>query len=281
LHSMDDDVMKNELLPILCGKHKDLLTSIRRKMSEETALCKIFIRSLSYETQDETVYELFSAFGNVQEAVIVKDRVTGHSRGFGFITMSNASEAQAALVQHRKMIDGREAICNLASKPQGQKPGIPSFHHYGHRKRDDSFSSHHRRGPEQRPFARKRCDAPNGQSERYPRGVPPPPSPYSYPAAANPYGYDYGSYQYPSAAVAPYSGMNPYANPYGHYARSAGGATNSNNGNSSQSAPTMNGAAANVAAQPYAAQQYQPAMAGQTANVVANAQQTFTPTTYR
>ena len=77
---MDEDILKNDLLPQLCESHKNLMESIRQKMSENTILCKIFIRSLSYDTQDKTVYDIFTKFGNVKEAVIVKDRQTGKSR---------------------------------------------------------------------------------------------------------------------------------------------------------------------------------------------------------
>merc|ERR1711972_269387 len=129
--------------------------------------------------------------------------------------MSNASEAQKALAEHQKMIDGREAICNLASKPQGRRrddfPMRPS-HHY--RRRDDF---HHHRGPPggQGRFGRKPGD--NAAHNR----VQPPPAPYP-----NPYGYDYSAYQYPGAVAPmnPYAGMNPYANPYAQYNRNAAAA---------------------------------------------------------
>eukprot|EP01084_Bolivina_argentea_P309662 535689_1 len=271
LNGMDEDVLKNDLLPKLCESHKSLFRSIRSRMSENTILCKIFIRSLSYDTQDKTVYDMFTKFGNVKEAVIVKDRQTGKSRGFGFITMSNASEAQAALVEHRKMIDGREAICNLASKPQGQKTST------NNKKRDDAFHSHRdlsMRGKRDNP------SPPN--ADRYAPIAPPHAYPYTHTTA--PYSYDY-NYQYPhyassntnatpasayaavnAATVNPYNAINPYAaaNPYAQYNRTQ--TTNASTSNATQNTTSAASAVnpnTNIGNQPYV-----PSMAGQ--NVTAN-----------
>lgn len=202
---MDDDALKHELMPKLCENNKNLMESIRSKMSENTILCKIFIRSLSYDTQDKTVYDMFTKFGNVKEAVIVKDRQTGKSRGFGFITMSNASEAQSALVEHRKMIDGREAICNLASKPQGQKTGNHSKSGPGTDRNISSGNFHSERRASDHSSRAKRGDSSPPNHERYQRVLPPhPPTTAAYPHyahGANPYNYDYNAYaQYPHYA---------------------------------------------------------------------------------
>jgi len=48
---------------------------------------KVFVGSLSYNTDDHGLKNKFSEFGNVQDAVIIKDRETGRSRGFGFVTV--------------------------------------------------------------------------------------------------------------------------------------------------------------------------------------------------
>lgn len=78
--NMDEDVFRNELCTDLCKNNRMLFEMIRGKMNEHPTLCKIFIRSLSYDTKDDTVNDIFNKFGEVKEAVIVKDRETGKSR---------------------------------------------------------------------------------------------------------------------------------------------------------------------------------------------------------
>ncbi|HRR57149.1 MAG TPA: RNA-binding protein, partial [Acidobacteriota bacterium] len=54
---------------------------------------RIFVGGLPYSTSDKELEELFSAHGTVESARIVTDRMTGRSRGFGFVEMSNEAEA--------------------------------------------------------------------------------------------------------------------------------------------------------------------------------------------
>jgi hypothetical protein len=56
---------------------------------------KIYVGNLSYTTTEDTLRSQFSQHGTVDEVTVVKDRETGRSRGFAFVTMSNASEATA------------------------------------------------------------------------------------------------------------------------------------------------------------------------------------------
>lgn len=87
LNGLDDDTIRGDVIPKLLKKNKGLFESIRKKMNHNSILCKIFIRSLSYETQNQTVHDLFATFGNVKEAVIVHDRDTGLSRVCGLCTI--------------------------------------------------------------------------------------------------------------------------------------------------------------------------------------------------
>jgi len=57
----------------------------------------IYVGNLSYSTTDDELKELFAAHGNVSSARVVTDRETGRSRGFGFVVMPDAGEAQAAI----------------------------------------------------------------------------------------------------------------------------------------------------------------------------------------
>ena len=57
----------------------------------------LYIGNLSLQATDTDVQEAFQAFGQVQSATVIKDRVSGESRGFGFVEMPDTAEAQAAM----------------------------------------------------------------------------------------------------------------------------------------------------------------------------------------
>ena len=67
-------------------------------------LKKLFVGSLPYSTNDEELRELFAEVGTVESATVIMERETGRSKGFGFVEMSSAEEAQKAV----KELDGRE-----------------------------------------------------------------------------------------------------------------------------------------------------------------------------
>lgn len=76
---------------------------------------KLFVGNISWNTTDEQLNELFSQYGTVDEAVIIKNRMTGRSKGFGFVTFANAEEADAAIeALNGKELDGRELVVNEA-----------------------------------------------------------------------------------------------------------------------------------------------------------------------
>ncbi len=58
---------------------------------------KIYVGNLSFRTTQQELEDLFTNYGSVQEAAVVTDRETGRSRGFGFITMPEDTEANAAI----------------------------------------------------------------------------------------------------------------------------------------------------------------------------------------
>lgn len=74
---------------------------------------KLFVGGISWETTEERLIDYFQTFGEVVEAVILKDRVTGRSRGFGFIVFASASVAERVL-KGRHVIDGR-AVSDASS----------------------------------------------------------------------------------------------------------------------------------------------------------------------
>ena len=64
---------------------------------------KLFVGGLAWATTDASLYGAFSPFGKIIEATVIRERDTGRSRGFGFVTFENESEAAL----HSTMLDGR------------------------------------------------------------------------------------------------------------------------------------------------------------------------------
>lgn len=82
----------------------------------------IYVGNLSFNTTEEQLKEAFTEFGAVDKAVIIKDRETGRAKGFGFVEMPNADEAQKAIADlNGKDFLGRALNVNEA-KPREDKP---------------------------------------------------------------------------------------------------------------------------------------------------------------
>jgi cold-inducible RNA-binding protein len=80
---------------------------------------KLFIGGLSFSTSSERLRDLFAQAGAVESAAVVMDRYTGRSRGFGFVEMATAEEAEAAGQKFNgQEVDGRTLKVELA-KPAG------------------------------------------------------------------------------------------------------------------------------------------------------------------
>ncbi|CAE6405710.1 unnamed protein product [Rhizoctonia solani] len=63
---------------------------------------KVYVGNLSWNTTDDTLRQAFSEYGNVLDSIVMRDRDTGRSRGFGFVTFSNSNEAEAAVNGYAK-----------------------------------------------------------------------------------------------------------------------------------------------------------------------------------
>jgi len=71
-------------------------------------MAKLFIGGLAWHTDDTTLRTKFEEFGQVEEAVVVKDRDTGRSRGFGFVKFANETDADSAITAMNNVeFDGR------------------------------------------------------------------------------------------------------------------------------------------------------------------------------
>jgi RNA recognition motif-containing protein len=80
---------------------------------------KLFVGNLSFKTSHDELVQYFQQAGTVVDAVILTDKFTGRSRGFGFVEMSNADEANKAREMFNgKEFQGRELIVNDARPEQ-------------------------------------------------------------------------------------------------------------------------------------------------------------------
>jgi len=85
---------------------------------------KLYVGNLSFDTTENELQDLFAAAGAVQEVILIQDRITGRSKGFGFVTMSNAEEAKKAISQiNGKNIGGRALTVNEARPKEDRPPG--------------------------------------------------------------------------------------------------------------------------------------------------------------
>jgi len=83
----------------------------------------IYVGNLAYSTTDEMLQELFAAYGTVASARVCIDRMSGRSKGFGFVEMPTSSEAQAAIdAINGREIDGRALRVNESQpKPREER----------------------------------------------------------------------------------------------------------------------------------------------------------------
>jgi cold-inducible RNA-binding protein len=85
---------------------------------------KLYVGNLSFQTTSDELRDHFAAAGNVESASVVEDRMTGRSRGFGFVEMSTPEEAAAAIEQFNgKDFGGRNLTVNEARPRTDRGPG--------------------------------------------------------------------------------------------------------------------------------------------------------------
>ncbi|PKA53147.1 Glycine-rich RNA-binding protein 10 [Apostasia shenzhenica] len=145
----------------------------------DTTLTKVFVGGLAWETPTEELRRYFQQFGEILEAVIITDKNTGRSKGYGFVTFRDPESARRSVADPNPLIDGRRANCNIAalgrprpSPPRGRAQVV------------------YPPGPQQQvgpPYA------------RLPAQMAPPtpvvyPTPYGYMTYAGDYGYQQGAF---------------------------------------------------------------------------------------
>jgi RNA recognition motif-containing protein len=83
---------------------------------------KLYVGNLPYTITEEDLRKLFADYGDIEEAVIIIDKFSQRSKGFGFVTLADAEMAQKAITEvNGKEIDGRALVVNEA-RPREERP---------------------------------------------------------------------------------------------------------------------------------------------------------------
>jgi RNA recognition motif-containing protein len=104
---------------------------------------KVYVGNLPFSVGEDKMKELFSAYGEVEEVSVIKDKFSGRSKGFGFVTFKNDEDAKKAISEmNEKEVEGRNLKVNEA-KPM-DPDSRPPRRDFGRR---DSHGSGDSRGP--------------------------------------------------------------------------------------------------------------------------------------
>ncbi|XP_059661447.1 UBP1-associated protein 2C-like [Cornus florida] len=96
-------------------RHHDVLDAVRSIANQDPAQRKLFIRGLGWDTTTEKLRALFGSYGDLEEAIVILDKATGKSKGYGFVTFRHVDGALLALKEPSKKIDGRMTVTQLAA----------------------------------------------------------------------------------------------------------------------------------------------------------------------
>ena len=93
---------------------------------------KLYVGGLPYSTQEDALKELFAQAGGVTSAVIIMDKMSGRSKGFGFVEMSTDEEAQKAISMFNEQeFEGRKLTVNEARPMEARPPRTGGNGGYG------------------------------------------------------------------------------------------------------------------------------------------------------
>ena len=91
----------------------------RKNMSK-----KLYVGNLPFSVNDDKLKEIFSEFGDIEEATVIQDRASGRSKGFGFVTFASDENADAALsAVNGKEVDGRQLKVSEAKPMEERSDG--------------------------------------------------------------------------------------------------------------------------------------------------------------
>lgn len=85
---------------------------------------KLYVGNLPWSMTADSLREMFAQFGEITDAVVISDRMSGRSKGFGFVTFATEEAAQAAAAEmHEKEVEGRKIIVNVARPREENRTG--------------------------------------------------------------------------------------------------------------------------------------------------------------
>ncbi len=83
---------------------------------------KLYVGNLPWSLNNDSLKELFVPYGEVTEAIVITDKYSGRSKGFGFVTFVNEADAEKAIAEMaNKDLEGRKIVVNVA-KPREERP---------------------------------------------------------------------------------------------------------------------------------------------------------------
>lgn len=86
---------------------------------------KLYVGNLPFDQSEDAVRDMFAQSGTVVSVVLIKDRSTGSSRGFGFVEMGSQSEAEAAIKALNGKTVGDRALSVSVARGREERPGLP------------------------------------------------------------------------------------------------------------------------------------------------------------
>ncbi|KAI5065662.1 hypothetical protein GOP47_0020357 [Adiantum capillus-veneris] len=99
-----------------------VLSKIRKLADRDPAHRKLFVRGLGWDITVDSLKAIFAQYGEIEECSVIKDKQTGKSKGYGFVTYKHMDAARRALKEPSKKIEGRVTVSQLASVG----PSVPS-----------------------------------------------------------------------------------------------------------------------------------------------------------
>lgn len=79
---------------------------------------KLYVGNLPYSIDKDGLLALFSSYGDIVDAVVIVDKFTKRSKGFGFVEFADVAAAKKALELNEKEVEGRKIVVNVARPPR-------------------------------------------------------------------------------------------------------------------------------------------------------------------
>lgn len=96
---------------------------------------KVYVGNLPFSVDQEKLKELFSSYGEIEEAIIISDKFSGRSKGFGFVTFKDDESAKKAISEmNEKEVDGRNLKVNEAKPMDPDRPRRPPKRDFNQRR---------------------------------------------------------------------------------------------------------------------------------------------------